>query len=228
MPLPLLAVGAGLALANTAGKFISGMKQTKESKAINPVWKQYQTNPFAKQKLDISKQLFGGRMAGAPQLERNIFTAQANQMGNVSRNASDGSQALALGAAAQGQTNQSLSDLQVQEQQNKYNMLQNLNQAYGTMIDEGDKEYQSMLEKYGMDVNRKDALRSSGAQNKYGAVSDLASMAFTAGTSGLFGGGAGGGLTSANSRIPVPQLGGISRGSVGSLSLPKRNVIIGG
>lgn len=190
MPLPLL-LGAGLALGNAAGRFISGIGQTKESKKINPVWQQYQSSPFAGQQLSLAKQLYGGRMFGAPQLERNIFSNQANQMGNVSRNATDSSQLLALGAAGQGATNQSLSDLQVQEAQNKYNMLGNLNQAYGTNIEEGDKVYDSMLQKYQMDTARKDALRNAGAQNKYGAVSDLASMAFTAGTSGMFGGGGG-------------------------------------
>lgn len=182
---PLMAIGAGLGVANMIGKFISGAKQTKEAKAINPIWNQYKSSPFAKQQLGIAQQLFGGRMAGASQLENNIFANQASQMANIGRNATDSSQLLALGGASQGMTNDALSGLQMQEAQNKYNMLQNLNQAYGTNIREGDKEYESMLQKYQMDSQRKDALRSSGAQNKYGAVSDLASMAFTAGTSGM-------------------------------------------
>lgn len=188
MPIPLL-IGAGLALGNASGRFISGIKQTKESKTINPIWQQYQTSPFAKQQLGVAKNLFGSRMAGAPQMERNIFTNNANFNATVGRNATSGSQALALAAAGQGQTDDALGDLQLKEQQNRYNLLGNLNQAYGTMIGEGNKEYQSMLEKYGMDSQRKDALRNAGAQNKYGSVSDLASMAFTAGTSGMkFGG----------------------------------------
>lgn len=188
MPFPFLAVGAGLALANAAGRFFSGNKQTRESKKIKPNWQQYTASPFAKQQLDLSKQLYGGRMFGAPQLERNIFTNQANTMGQFSRNATDSSQLLSLGAAAQGQTNQSLTDLQTMESQNKYSMLDNLNRAYGTMIGEGDKEYDSMFQKYQMDAQRKDALRNAGAQNKYGAISDLSSMAFTmagANTGGL-------------------------------------------
>jgi hypothetical protein len=186
MPLPL-AVPLIAAGANMIGRFISGAKQTKESKSINPVFNQYKSSPFASQQLSLAKQLFNGRMAGAPQLERNLFTNNANFMGQVNRNATDSSQALALAAAGQGQTDQSLSNLQTAEAQNKYNMLGNLNNAYGTMIDEGDKEYQSMLQKYQMDVDRKDALRNSGAQNKYGAVSDFASMGFS-----LAGGGGGG------------------------------------
>lgn len=185
MPLPLLAAGIGLGLANAAGRFISGIGQKKESKKINPIFNQYKSSPFAGQQLSLAQQLYGGRMFGAPQLERNIFSNQANQMGNVSRNATDSSQLLALGAAGQGLTNQSLSDLQTTEAQNRYNMLGNLNRAYGTMIGEGDKEYESMFQKYQMDAQRKDALRNAAAQNKYGAISDLSSMAFTLGTSGL-------------------------------------------
>lgn len=203
MPLPLLAIGAGLGIASSIGKFISGIGQKKESKKINPIFNQYQANPFAKQQLGIAQQMFGGRMAGAPQLERNLFSSQANFMGNVNRNATDSSQALALGAAGLGQTNEALSDLQTKEAQNKYVMLQNLNQAYGTNIREGDKEYESMRYKFETDAARKDALRNAGEQNKFGAISDLASMAFTAGTSGMFGGGGGG----------VPQFGGSGMGA---------------
>ena len=179
MPIPL-AIPAIVAGIGAFGKFFSGAKQVKESKKINPIWQQYQTNPFAKKQLETAQQMFGGRMAGAPQLQQNIFSSQANQLDNVSRNATDSSQALELGAASQGQTNQSLADLQIQEAQNKQMTLGNLNQAYGTMIGEGDKTYESLLQKYQMDAQRKDALRSSGAQNKYGAFSDLASMGFQA------------------------------------------------
>lgn len=190
MPLPL-AIPIIAAGANMIGKFISGAKQTSESKKINPVFNQYQSSPFAKQQLGLAKQLFGGRMFGAPQLQNNIFSNQANTLDAVNRNATDASQALAIAAGTEGQTNEALNDLQIKEAQNKAMMLQNLNQAYGVNIDEGDKEYQSMLEKYGMDVQRKDALRNAGAQNKYSAVSDLASMGFSLGTSGMFGGGLG-------------------------------------
>lgn len=181
MPLPFMAIGAGLGLLGQVGKFLSGAKQKKEARKINPIFNQYQASPFAKQQLDLAKQLYGGRMPGAAALEKNIFSSGANAVNAGLRNATDASQALALGAASQGQTNESLSDLQTKEAMNKQAMLQNLNQAYGTNIAEGDKEYESMLQKYQMDAQRKDALNSAGAQNKYGAVSDLSSMAFQLG-----------------------------------------------
>ncbi len=178
---PLMLAGMGLGAIGSICKFLFGSKQRREGKRINPVFNQYQANPFAKQQLGIAQQLFNGRMAGAPQLERNIMASGANFNANVGRNATDGSQALALAAAGQGQTNQSFQDLQTQEQQNKYGMLQNLNNAYGVNIQEGDKEYNSMLQKFKMDTEQKNALLGGGAQNQFGAFGDLASLGIQAG-----------------------------------------------
>jgi hypothetical protein len=175
-------IGAGLAVANAVGRLFSGAKQTKEAKKINPIFNQYKSNPFAGQQLDFAKQAFADPSFGTRgDLTRNIFSNNANFMDNVSRNATDSSQALALGAAGLGQTNQNLVDANTGFMNNKAAMLQNLNRAYGVNIDEGDKEYESMLQKYQMDSQRKDALRNAGAANKYGSVSDMSSMAFQLG-----------------------------------------------
>lgn len=191
MPLPLL-IGAGLGVANAIGRWFSGNKQKKLANKINPVFNQYQASPYAGQRMGLAKQLFAGRMFGAPQLERNIFSNQANTLNNVNKVATDASQALAYGAAAQGQTDDSLTNLQTAEAQNKYQMLGNLNSAYDTMIGEGDKEYSSMLDKYQSDVAQKNALMQAGMNNKYGAVSDLASLGIQLsglpGKKGVFGG----------------------------------------
>lgn len=214
---PLMAVGGILAGVNAIGRLFGGGKQVKEAKKINPVFNQYQTNPFAKQQLGLAQQLYGGRMYGASQLQNNIFSNQANTIDAVNRNATDSSQALAMAAAAQGTTNEALSDLQIKEAQNKYNMLGNLNRAYGTMIDEGDKEYESMKYKFETDAARKDALMNAGKQNKYGAVSDMSSLAFTLGSTDFFkkGGGAFNPLSSRSSApaqlapVSMPQIGGV-------------------
>lgn len=189
MAFPFMAVGAGLGLLGQIGKFVSGIKQSKEAKKINPVWQQYQTNPFARRQLETAQNAYADPSMGTrPGFQRNIFSNTANFIGNVNRNATDSSQALALGAAGLEQGNEAISNENMNFMRNKMGALQNLNQAYGTMVGEGDKEYQSMLQKFQMDAERKDALKSAGAQNKFGAISDLASMAFTAGTSGMFGG----------------------------------------
>lgn len=184
MPLPLL-IGAGIGVANAIGRWFTGKKQKKLANQINPVFNQYQASPYAGQRLGLAKQLYAGRMFGAPQLERNIFSNQANTLNNVNKVATDASQALAYGAAAQGQTDDSLTNLQTAEAQNKYQMLGNLNSAYDTMIGEGDKEYNSMLQKYQSDVTQKNDLMQAGMLNKYGAGSDLASLGIQ--LSGLFG-----------------------------------------
>jgi len=186
MPLPLLAIGAGISAANAIGRWFSGKKQKKLANQINPVFNQYQASPYAGKRMGLAKQLFAGRMFGAPQQERNIFSNQANTLNNVNKVATDASQALAYGAAAQGQTDDALTGLQTAEAQNKYNLLGNLNDAYQGMIGEGDKEYDSMRYKFEQDVNQKNALMESGMQNKYGAIGDLSSLGIQ--LSGLTGG----------------------------------------
>jgi hypothetical protein len=173
MPLPLMAIGAALGGLGAIGKGIFGAKQNKLANKIHPKWEQYKTNPYASQQLGMAQQLFNGRMFGAANQERNIQSNLANFNANVSRNATSGSQAIALAAAGQGQADQSFANLQTQELQNQYGLLGNLNNAYGQMIEEGRMEHQSMQQKYQMDVNEKNALRGAGANNMFGALSDL-------------------------------------------------------
>lgn len=175
----------------------------------------YNRSQFAEQQLGMAKSMFGGRMFGAPQLERNLFSSQANFMGNVNRNATDSSQALALGAAGLGQTNEALSDLQIKEAQNKYAMLNNLNQAYGVSIGEDQNVEADKVRKY------EDLVKIRGAQaanalgkrkalwNTVGQIANLGVSAFTGGMSGgMFGGGgAGGGAGRGGSPWGIPQPG---------------------
>ena len=186
MPLPFFAIGAALGAANAAGRFFSGGKQKNLANQINPVFNPYQASPYAKKRLGLANNLFNGRMFGAPQLERNIFSNQASAVSNINKNATDASQALSFGAAAQGQTNDALTNLQTLESQNKYQTLNNLNAAYEGMVNEGDKEYDSMRYKYEQDVAQKNALMDAAMNNKYGAVSDLSSLGIQ--LSGLVGG----------------------------------------
>lgn len=108
----------------------------------------YTANPIAAQRMALASTLLNARMPGATAMERNIYGNQANQLANVNRNATDSSQALAMGAAAQGQTNQAFQNLGVQEQQDYYNRLQNLTGAQQGMIAEGDKVYQDKVRRF--------------------------------------------------------------------------------
>jgi hypothetical protein len=193
MPLPLLAIGLGAGLLGQAFKFGKGLKQDKLAKKVNPQWKQYMTNPFAKARLGMAQQLFNSRMAGAANQEKNIASSQGNQLEAMRRGATDGAQLLAASAGVQGQADQAFSNLQTKESQNQYAMLGNLNDAYETMLREGDKEHGSLIDKYQMDVQEKNALRSSAMNNQYGAINDFSSMLITG--SQLGGGGNSGRMT---------------------------------
>lgn len=179
-------------------KIVQGIKQNKESKKINPVWQEYAENPYAKQQLGTAVNAYNAPMAGGVELQRNILANQGNAIGQINRNATDSSQALALGALSQGQSNNAFQNYQIQNAQSKYSMLDNLNRAYGVMIGEGDKKYNSIMQKYMMDVQRKDNLKSSGMQNIYGGLDDITSQAIQVagmglgGVGGLFGGRGGG------------------------------------
>lgn len=163
----LLSLGVGV-----AGKAILGLIQNNKADQVNPTYTPYTRSPYAKSTLGTAQQMFNGRMAGATNLDQNILANQANTNAGVDRTATDGSQALAVKAAVQGQTNQGFHTLQTQEEQNKYQMLNNLNMANAGMTAEGDKQYQAELQKYQMDVNNQNALRQAGITNMYGAVTD--------------------------------------------------------
>lgn len=178
MPFPILAA-AGIA---SAAKIGLGLLQNAKANKIRPQWQQYQANPLAAQQLGTAQNAYNGRAAGAVQEEQNIFNNQANTQASVERNATDSGTALAMAAAGQGGTNDALGKLGIQEAQNKYNLLGNLNQAYGANIAEGDKVYNSMLQKYQMDSGAQQQLRSSAFNNIFGGANDFI-------TAGILGGG---------------------------------------
>jgi uncharacterized ferritin-like protein (DUF455 family) len=120
-------------------------------------------------------------MSGYSNLKQNIDTSQSNFNNSIERNATDGSQALALEAAGMGITNNAYSDLQTKQQGNKVAMLGNLNDAEKGMVEEGDKSYQAMLQKYMMDVQTQNQLRGAGTQNIVGAFNDIGSKAISFG-----------------------------------------------
>lgn len=175
-------IGAGIGAVADIGKLLFGIHQNNLANQINPVFNQYQTSPYAKNQLGIAQQLFNAPMAGAVTEQQNIGANQANTNATVQRNATDSGQALAIAAGTQGQSNQAYSDLGVKEAQNKYSLLNNLNAGYSAMTNEGDKVYQSMLDKYKMDTEQQQQLRGAGAQNIFGAGSDLSAGLIKAGS----------------------------------------------
>lgn len=169
---------AGIALGAAGDIFgmVKGIGQMNAANQINPQFTQYTASPYAKYQLGTAQNIYNGRMAGADAEERNIANSQANFNNTVQRNATDGSQVLALAAAGQGQANNAYNQLGIQEQQNKYALLNNLNSAYAANINEGDKVYKSQLDKYKMDLERQAMLEGAGAKNVFGAFQGLGSL----------------------------------------------------
>jgi hypothetical protein len=184
-------------------KGIQASKQNKASKAIKPVDPTKEVSPYAKAQYGLAQQYMNGRMAGAQNLEQGIMASQANMMNGVGRNATDSSQALAMLGAAQGQTNQSLSELQNQELQNKYNMLNNFNMASSAMTSELDKVHGDKLRRYEYDMARKNALKNAAMQNTQGAILGIRD------TAAIFAGGnkGGGGDMGGNAMGVMSQVG---------------------
>src|SRR5579859_5446712 len=144
---------------------IVGAIQLGQAGKINPQYTPYTTSPYASANLSNATNAYNGRMAGASTLEQNILANEANSNAGVDKSATDSAQALAAKAANVGQTNQSFKQVQTQEAQNKYQLLNNLNLANQGMVQEGDKTYQAMLQKYQMDLGQQGALRQAGLTN---------------------------------------------------------------
>ena len=153
-----------------------GAKQMSLANKIKPNW----DDSFVNKRLGMANNLFNARMFGAQNMERNIARSQANQLANIERMATDSSQALALAQGTQATADQAYQDLQTREMQNKYNLLDNLNNAYSAAN-------QNMQQKFAMEMDAKNALRQSGVGNLYGAFSDLASSAIMGQSMGWFG-----------------------------------------
>ena len=124
-------------------------------------------------------------MPGAATMERNVFNNQANTFGQIDRNATDGSQALAMASATQGQTNNALQNMGLLENQNFQNNLNNLNQAQQGMINEGDKVYQDVIRKYNNSTNQKNQLMNAGQQNIKNGFNDALNIGIAAFTGGF-------------------------------------------
>jgi hypothetical protein len=175
--------GVGTAVSAIGDIFgiFSGMHQNHLANKIKPVYKPYETSQYSKQQMGLAQQLFNGMMPGYTQQQQHIANSQANYTGNIDRNATDGAQALALQGLSQGASNNAYGNLGQQQQQYQSAMLNNLNDAYKTMTEEGDKSYQSMLQKYMMDSQTQNGLRGAGAQNIVGGFNDFGSKAIAYG-----------------------------------------------
>lgn len=191
-------------------KGIQGRKQQRMANAIHPQDVNYTTSQYAQNQLGAVNQAYNGRMAGAAHAEQNIGANEANSFGGVERNATSGSQALAVLAGLNGQTNQAYGDLASKEAQNHQSLLGELGMANAAMTNESDKIYNDHLRKYNNDLNAKNSLQQAAWKNKGNMISDFGDA--ITGLAGIGGGGSGmnnstgySAPQAANSMVPAMQ-----------------------
>jgi hypothetical protein len=198
--IPLALAGAGLGLAGGIANMIGNSRANRKLEQLLQNNPKYAANPLAAQQLGLAQTLLNARMPGAAAAERNIFQNQANMMGQVNRNATDASQALALAAAGQGQTNQALGNLSMQEAQDYQRRYGNLVNAQATNIQEGDKVFQDKIRRFQDEAQIRGA-QNANRQNTWSSLSNLGfgvmNLGMAGGFDGMFGGGGGRGANKA-------------------------------
>lgn len=168
------AVGMGIGLIGGIGGIFGNKKSQRELNRLIGQDPRYTANPIAAQRMGLAQTLLNARMPGAAAGERNIYQNQANMMGNVNRNATDASQALALAAAGQGQSNQAFGNLATQEAQDYQRRYGNLVQAQEGQIQEGDKVFQDQVRRFG-DLAQ---IKGMQAQNRQAMWQSLGNLGF--------------------------------------------------
>jgi hypothetical protein len=149
-------------------------QQKKMAKnTVVPEFEQYQESPYAKEMMGLARARQNARMPGAQQFENASLQAQANAMGAVERNSTDGATNIAAAMASQATTNQAMNNLQMMEAQDQARRDQQLAQAQGVMIGEGNKVFESREGYRREQQGRKDAFTMASQHNKASAFDGL-------------------------------------------------------
>jgi hypothetical protein len=189
---PLSIIGAGVGLIGGIGSIFGNKKSQRQLENLISQNPQYAANPLAAQRMGLAQTLLNARMPGAAAAERNIYQNQANMMGNVNRNATDASQALALAAAGQGQSNQAFGNLATQEAQDYQRRYGNLVGAQEGVIQEGDKVFQDKVRRF-QDLAQIRGMQANNRQSMWNSLSNLGFGSMNFGLAGGFGAMGGGG-----------------------------------
>lgn len=191
---PLAIAGLGLGVIGGIGSIFGARKSNRQLEQLMKSNPQYQANPIANQRMGLAQTLLNARAPGAAAAERNIYQNQANMQGQVNRNATDASQAMAMAAAGQGQSNQAFGNLQSAEAQDYQRRYGNLEGAQQGVIQEGDKVFQDSIRRF-QDTAQIKGMQNQNRQNAWNSLSNLGFGAMSLGMSGgsqsLFGGGGG-------------------------------------
>ena len=173
LPLGLIAAGIGAGI-----KLIKGAHQNKLANNVVIPDATYTKSPYADNTLELAKQMFNSQMPGEATAERNIQGNNANANAQITRGSTDASQALALMAGSQGETDQAFTNLDQQAANYKMQTYGNLASANQGETNENDKVYQDMVRKQMMAINEKNALRGASTANVGNGMNDLISGAF--------------------------------------------------
>jgi hypothetical protein len=172
MPITIAAVGAGLGLIGGVGKGIQRGKANRELKRLMGSMPQYKENPLFAQRLNLAQTLLNARMPGAAAAERNIYQTQANQMANVQRGATSGSDVLLAGAGAAGQAGQAFDQLAQAEMADYQRRYGNLAQAQDAQAAEQQRLFEDQLRRYQMQTQLQGAIQQNRAAT-WGDISNF-------------------------------------------------------
>jgi hypothetical protein len=183
------AIGAGISAASGLYGIFKGIHQNNLANKVVVPDATYNTSQYAQNNLGLAQSMFNSRNPGSAYAAQNIQGNNANTDAGIDRNATNGSQALALKMAAAGQTDQSFGNLGAQEGQWKLNMLSNLNNANNGMTMENDKVYQDRVRKQNLAMGEKNSLRGASTQNIGNGINAIGASAY--GMSNMFQNGTG-------------------------------------
>lgn len=183
--------GIALSSVGTIGNNLSVDKTRSQMLSLGAQDPKYTQSQYAQEGYGLAKNLLNARMPGAANIEKNIYQNQANTTDSIEKNATDGSQALAMLGASQGNTNKAFQNLGTAENQNYMNTLNNLEGQQKNMTEENDKSYQDSVRKWQDSMNilmQRGNMRSGEWQN----VTNLGGMVSSMGLGSIGGSGGGG------------------------------------
>lgn len=181
-------LGAALGLITGIGGAVSKLfGRKKANRALDELLTHdptYQRNKTVDSRLGLASTLLNSRMPGAATVERNIYGNQANQFGQINRNATDASQAIAAAAGTQAGADQAFNKLGLEEEQDYQRRYGNFTNAQESSINEDDKVYQDQVRKFGVLAQ----IRGAQSGNNTAGAQDVSNLGFGLADFGLNGG----------------------------------------
>lgn len=156
-------VGAGIGLVGGVGKMFERGRANRELRNLMNTMPQYKENPEYAKRLGLAQTLLNARMPGAAAAERNIYQTQANQMANVQRGATSGSDVLLAGAGAAGQAGQAFGQLSQAEAADYQRRYGNLAAAQDAEAQEKQRMFEDQLRRYQTQAQLQGAIQENRA-----------------------------------------------------------------